>query len=94
MLHGLARRGDVLITNCNTLMQFRRQGLYAASLRNLSRMATRTTSVYINTSPDNSISLRGIEAASYERLGTFRYWSLGPLTLHRKKLPEQGTGRP
>ena len=82
---GMAHEGDLAIMTCNTLEKYRRQGLYKTNLQYICSSWQVSKWAYINIRPENIFSQKGVEAAGFERMGTYSFFKIGRLGARVRK---------
>jgi len=82
---GMADEGDLMIMTCHTSEKHRRKGLYRVNLGYICSNWKLSKWAYINTRVENIPSQKGIEAAGFERMGVYKYFSIGRCNVHIRK---------
>jgi hypothetical protein len=71
------KAGEAEITGCETLPEFRRQGLYCFAIRQIcaAARASGVHRIYMKTLEENKASQAGIIKAGLKRVGSIRMWT-------------------
>ena len=83
--YGMADKDDLMIMSCNTLPEQQRKGFYSCNLKYIYKNWKRNSTAFVSTRLKNIASQKGIEAAGFERVGTYRYFRFLRLTLFLRK---------
>ena len=85
----LARSGDLILSNLNTLSPYRGHGLATQALDYICRAWQPGRWAYANTSAvENIASRKALERAAFERLGTYRYTRFARFVLRCQRVGE------
>ena len=81
----VADADDISIGPCNTLKKHRRKGLYKANLEYICSNWKASKWAYVYTRVENIPSQKGVAAAGFERMGVYKFFSIGRFNVHIKK---------
>jgi hypothetical protein len=81
----VASKDDISIGPCNTPEKHRRKGLYKANLEYICSNWKASKWAYVYTRVENIPSQKGIAAAGFERMGVYKFFSIGRFNVHIRK---------